>query len=311
MPDGLDAPIAQGGTNVSGGQRQRLAIARALVQRPGDLPVRRLVLGARLRHRRRAARPRSARATADATWSSWRSGCRTIRDADRIIVLDDGRVVGTGTHAELMERQPDLPRDRRSPSSPSRRRHEQPPAGPASTPGAPAATPRAEARPSASPGSGPGRGPFGGRHDRSEGAATSGRHAAPARPCCGRSGSSVVAVVALAVLVVALTVVGPRILGTPPTSSSPASSAGSCPAASPRSRRSSGCAPRATTRSPTCSRPWTSSPARASTSPRSASVLLLVLGVYVGVGARRAAGACSTTSCSAPCAGCASTSRRS
>ena len=51
MPEGLDASIAQGGTNVSGGQRQRLAIARALVRRPEHLPVRRLVLGAGPDHR--------------------------------------------------------------------------------------------------------------------------------------------------------------------------------------------------------------------------------------------------------------------
>ena len=56
MPEGLDAPIAQGGTNLSGGQRQRLAIARALVRRPGDLPVRRLLQRPRPGHRRPAAR---------------------------------------------------------------------------------------------------------------------------------------------------------------------------------------------------------------------------------------------------------------
>ncbi|MFI0939319.1 ABC transporter ATP-binding protein [Streptomyces sp. NPDC021020] len=101
LEGGLDADIAQGGSNVSGGQRQRLAIARALVRRPEiylfddsfsaldyatDAALRR-ALGAE---------------TADSTVVIVAQRVSTIRDADRIVVLDEGRVVGTGTHEELM-----------------------------------------------------------------------------------------------------------------------------------------------------------------------------------------------------------------
>ena len=73
---GWTAPIAQGGTNVSGGQRQRLAIARALVRKPGDLPVRRLVLGARPGDRRAAAGRAATAHPRRRPSSSSRSGCR-------------------------------------------------------------------------------------------------------------------------------------------------------------------------------------------------------------------------------------------
>jgi ATP-binding cassette subfamily B protein len=102
MPEGLDAPIAQGGTNVSGGQRQRLAIARALVRRPSiylfddsfsalDFATDAALRAALVPETRHSAVVVVAQRVA------------TIRDADRIIVLDGGSVVGTGTHAELME----------------------------------------------------------------------------------------------------------------------------------------------------------------------------------------------------------------
>lgn len=101
MPGGLDAPIAQGGTNVSGGQRQRLAIARALVRKPAiylfddsfsalDFATDAALRAALVPETRRSAVVVVAQRVA------------TIRDADRIVVLDEGAVVGTGTHAELM-----------------------------------------------------------------------------------------------------------------------------------------------------------------------------------------------------------------
>ena len=101
MPAQLDAPIDQGGTNVSGGQRQRLAIARALVKRPAIylfddcFSALDAATDARLRMALRAE-------TTEATVVIVAQRVSTILHADRIIVLDEGRVVGSGTHAELM-----------------------------------------------------------------------------------------------------------------------------------------------------------------------------------------------------------------
>jgi ATP-binding cassette subfamily B protein len=101
MPDGLDAPIAQGGSNVSGGQRQRLAIARALVRRP-EIFLFDDSFSALDYATDAALRAALARETAEATVVIVAQRVSTIRDADRIVVLDEGVVVGTGTHAELM-----------------------------------------------------------------------------------------------------------------------------------------------------------------------------------------------------------------
>ncbi len=101
MPDGLDTAIDQGGTNVSGGQRQRLSIARALVrQRPILLfddcfSALDAATDARLRQALRSA-------AAGSTLVIVAQRVSTILHADLIIVLEDGRVVGTGTHQELL-----------------------------------------------------------------------------------------------------------------------------------------------------------------------------------------------------------------
>jgi ATP-binding cassette subfamily B multidrug efflux pump len=101
MPERLEAPIAQGGTNVSGGQRQRLAIGRALVKRP-EIYVfddSFSALDFRTDARLRAALHHDL-VTATVIIVAQRVG--TILHADRIVVLEDGGVAGIGTHAELM-----------------------------------------------------------------------------------------------------------------------------------------------------------------------------------------------------------------
>ncbi len=101
MEGGLEAPIAQGGTNVSGGQRQRLAIARALIRRPeiylfdDSFSALDLATDARLR---RALKPY----TADSTVVIVAQRVSTIANADQILVLEDGAVVGLGTHESLL-----------------------------------------------------------------------------------------------------------------------------------------------------------------------------------------------------------------
>ncbi|MDN3295696.1 ABC transporter ATP-binding protein [Streptomyces ficellus] len=101
LDGGLDAPIAQGGTNVSGGQRQRLAIARTLVQRP-EIYLFDDSFSALDYTTDALLRAALAAETAEATVVIVAQRVSTIRDADRIVVLDEGRVVGTGRHHELM-----------------------------------------------------------------------------------------------------------------------------------------------------------------------------------------------------------------
>jgi ATP-binding cassette, subfamily B, multidrug efflux pump len=102
MPDGVESPITQGGSNVSGGQRQRLCIARALVVQPeiyvfdDSFSALDLATDARLRA---ALKPH----TADAAVLIVAQRVSTIVDADQILVLEDGEIIGRGTHDELLE----------------------------------------------------------------------------------------------------------------------------------------------------------------------------------------------------------------
>jgi ATP-binding cassette subfamily B protein len=101
LPHGLDSEVAQGGTNFSGGQRQRLAIARAVIRKPeiyafdDSFSALDLATDARLR---RALKPVTARATVIIVAQR----VSTIADADQIIVLEDGEIVGLGTHEALL-----------------------------------------------------------------------------------------------------------------------------------------------------------------------------------------------------------------
>jgi ATP-binding cassette subfamily B protein len=101
MPDGFGSDMAQGGANISGGQKQRLAIARAILRKP-DIYVFDDCFSALDIKTDAALRAALKKETAGATVIIVAQRVSTIRDADKIIVLDEGKIVGIGAHNELL-----------------------------------------------------------------------------------------------------------------------------------------------------------------------------------------------------------------
>ena len=101
-PEGIYTQIAQGGTNVSGGQKQRLSIARALVKKP-LIYIFDDSFSALDFKTDKALRKALSENVKDSTFLIVAQRINTILDADQILVMDEGRLVGKGTHSELMQ----------------------------------------------------------------------------------------------------------------------------------------------------------------------------------------------------------------